>query len=81
MAEAAVAGAVLGFFFLFLIIPILIVVIAILALIFWIFMIVDVAQRKFTNENDRLLWILIVVLVGIIGALIYYFMIKRPNKH
>lgn len=43
-------------------------------------MIVDVAKRKFKDENDKVVWILIVVLTGIIGALIYYFVIKRKDK-
>jgi hypothetical protein len=55
--------------------------VAILGTIFWIFMIVDVAKRKFKNDNDRVVWILIVVLLHWIGALVYYFMIKRPDKH
>ena len=50
------------------------------ALVFWIIMIIDVVQRKFPTDNDRLMWILIVVLTGIIGAGIYYFMIKSKDK-
>ena len=53
----------------------------IFAIIFWILMLINVIQRKFKNENDKVMWVLIVVLAGIIGALIYYFMIKKPNKH
>jgi len=53
-------------------------VVMILLLIFWIFMIVDVAKRKFPNENDKIVWILVIVLAGWIGAIIYYFVIKSP---
>jgi prolipoprotein diacylglyceryltransferase len=53
----------------------------ILGFIFWIFMLIDVIKRNFKKENDKIMWILIVVLIGIIGALIYYFMVKRHNKH
>jgi len=52
-----------------------------LGTIFWILMIVDCARRKFKNSNDRVLWILVLVLAGVIGAFIYYFVIKKPNKH
>ncbi len=55
--------------------------VAILGTIFWIFMIVDVAKRKFKNDNDRVLWLLVVILAGVVGAIIYYFVIKRPDKH
>jgi len=45
---------------------------------FWIWMIVDCAQRQFPGENDKLVWILIIVLTSWIGALIYFF-IGRPK--
>ena len=44
-------------------------------------MLVDVAKRKFKEENEKIVWILVIALTGIIGAAIYYFIIKVPNKH
>jgi prolipoprotein diacylglyceryltransferase len=79
--EAAVGAAVGGFVIFFILIWILFFAVGILALIFWIFMIVDVASRKFKQENDKVMWILIVILTGVIGAAIYYFIIKKPDKH
>lgn len=61
---------------LIMLIILLIFVFAILATAFWIWMIVDCAKRNFKNENDKILWILVIVLAGIIGAIIYYFVIK-----
>ncbi len=55
--------------------------VGILLLAFWIWMIVDCA----TNEPDvpgsstKIVWILVVVLLGWIGALIYYFA-RRPQR-
>ncbi|MGC9309072.1 MAG: PLDc N-terminal domain-containing protein [Candidatus Nanoarchaeia archaeon] len=69
--------AVLFFFFIWF----MFLIISILGTLFWIFMIVDVAKRKFKQENDKVIWILVVILAGLIGAIIYYFMIKRPDKH
>ncbi len=74
-------GAVAGIALLVIAVWLFFVVLGILALIFWIFMIVDVVQRKFKHENDKIVWILVVILAGIIGAAIYYFVIKRENKH
>jgi hypothetical protein len=54
-------------------------VIAILGTAFWIWMIVDVARRKFKNENERIAWILVVVLAQLIGAVIYYFVVRVNN--
>ena len=57
-----------------------IMAINILGLIFWIYMLVDVIQRKnWEDENQKILWVLVVVLAGWIGAIIYYFVVKRPS--
>lgn len=60
---------------------------AISAVVFWVIMIIDVVQRKedeFPNktENEKLIWLLIVLLTSWIGALVYYFVVKRniPRK-
>lgn len=48
--------------------------------VFWIFMIVDVSRRNFPKSDDRILWILVVVLAGMIGAAVYYFVVVRKGK-
>jgi len=47
--------------------------------VFWIFMIIDAAQRKFKKDDEKVIWILILVFLGIIGAVIYYFVIKNKD--
>jgi len=47
----------------------------------WIVMLVDVVKRDFTKENDKIVWVLVIVLAGGIGAAVYYFVVKRPDKH
>ena len=54
--------------------------IGVLFFIFWIIMIVDAAKRKFAESNDKIVWILVLVLVGWIGALVYYFVVYRRHK-
>lgn len=54
----------------------LMIIIPILILTFWILMIIDCAKRNFRNSTDKIVWILIILLANIIGALIYYFVIK-----
>jgi NADH:ubiquinone oxidoreductase subunit 6 (subunit J) len=81
-ATAATAtGALAGIFIFFMVLVIAIIIAVVLLFIFWIFMIVDVAKRDFKNESDKIVWILIVVLLGVLGGIIYYFAIKKPNKH
>lgn len=48
----------------------------IFAMVYWILMIVDCIKREnWESENDKTLWILVILLAGIIGALIYRFVI------
>ena len=48
--------------------------------IFWVWTIVDVAKRDFTNSNERLLWLLLIILLSPIPSLIYYIVVMRPNN-
>jgi uncharacterized membrane protein YsdA (DUF1294 family) len=48
--------------------------------VFWILMIVDVAKREFKTSDERLLWIIVMILGGWVGAIIYYLVVKHPEK-
>jgi len=48
--------------------------------ILWIMMLIDVIQRKFKKDDEKIIWILVLALTGYIGAIIYYFVIKRKDK-
>ena len=56
------------------------IAIFVLAFIFWIFMIIDCAKRTFKDDTEKIVWILVIVLVGILGAIIYYFVVKAQDK-
>jgi len=49
-------------------------------LVFWILMLVDCVKRKFKEDSEKIIWVLVIVLTGIIGALIYYFVVKVKDK-
>jgi len=49
-------------------------------LVFWILMLVDCVKRKFKEDSEKIIWVLVIVLTGIIGALIYYFIVKVKDK-
>ncbi len=73
-------GAGVAVFFILIIIVFQLVIwgLVIAGLVFWIFMLVDVVQREnWEHENDKTTWILVVVLAGAIGALIYYFTVRK----
>jgi prolipoprotein diacylglyceryltransferase len=52
-----------------------------LSFIFWIFMLVNCAKRNFKNDNDRIVWLLIIILLGIIGAIVYYFAVESNPEY
>ncbi len=56
------------------------IVIIALFFVFWIIMLVDCITRKFKNDTEKVLWILVLVLTGLVGALIYYFVVHINDK-
>lgn len=54
-------------------------IIGLAALAFWVWMLIDAITRTPKEGNTRLIWILVIVLAGIIGALIYFF-VQRPKN-
>ncbi|WP_350343858.1 PLD nuclease N-terminal domain-containing protein [Proteinivorax tanatarense] len=56
---------------------------ALLTTAFWIWMIIDVIKTPTTeweHEMEKIAWLLVVILVNWIGALIYYFSIKKSKN-
>ena len=46
---------------------------------FWIWMLIDCAKNEPRKGNDRIVWVLIIVISHFLGALIYYFA-RRPER-
>ena len=55
------------------------IAVGLLATAFWIWMIIDCANNEPNEGNDKIVWTLVIVLTGFIGAVIYYFA-RRPNR-
>lgn len=55
--------------------------VAIFCFIFWILMLVDCVKRKFKGDTEKVVWVLVIIFTGIIGALIYYFVVKVKDKN
>lgn len=72
----------LGFVGFFFFIWLSIMVVTIGGTIFWIIMLIDLLKRKFPKEreNEQLIWVLVIVLTHWLGALIYYFLVKRKES-
>jgi hypothetical protein len=67
----------------FAIIPVLFMLlfgcIGFVALVFWIWMLVDCLTKEPPEGNDKLIWVLVIVLLSWVGALIYLF-VRRPQR-
>lgn len=69
-----------GMIFSWVMLGLIIAGISIFSFVFWILMIVDCVKRKFKEDSEKIIWILVIVFAGIVGALIYYFIVKRKDK-
>lgn len=69
----------IGISLFFCIIGLLVIAIGILGTIFWIWMIVDCATNEPQGDNNKIVWILIIVLTHFVGAAIYFFA-RRPER-
>ena len=50
-----------------------------ISLAFWIWMLVDAAQNRGLDQNERVVWIIVVALLHLLGAVIYFFA-GRPKR-
>ena len=48
-------------------------IIGLAMLAFWVWMLIDAITRNFKDGTEKIIWILVIVFTGIIGAAIYYF--------
>ena len=46
---------------------------------FWIYTIVEISRSKFNDDSSKIVWILVVVLIGILGSIIYW-LFGRSNR-
>jgi cytochrome c biogenesis factor len=56
------------------------IALSIWAFVFWILMLVHCVKKKFKEDSEKIVWLLVIILTGIIGALIYYFIVKSKEK-
>ena len=56
------------------------ILIGILGTIFWIWMAVDCATNKRLKDNEKLLWMLLIIFTHFLGGLIYFFAGRTPRN-
>jgi len=55
------------------------VVIAIAASVFWLWMLVDCLTSPLPSI-EKLIWALVIIFLHVVGALLYFFIARRPNQ-
>jgi predicted PurR-regulated permease PerM len=51
--------------------------IALFAVFFWIWMLVDCLSRK--RFKDKLAWVIVLIFLNLIGAVLYYILVKSKD--
>jgi tetrahydromethanopterin S-methyltransferase subunit E len=46
-------------------------------LLFWIWMLIDCVKKNFPQPADKVIWFIVVFFLNLLGALIYYFIVKK----
>lgn len=54
----------------------LFILILILGGVFWLWMLIDCIDKKFKNQDDKTLWIILLVIFNLPAAIIYFFIRK-----
>jgi len=49
-------------------------------MVFWVIQLIDVARREFSDPNAKIVWLLVVILGSVIGALVYHFVGKPQGR-
>jgi hypothetical protein len=39
--------------------------------VLWLWALIDCIRRNFTNPNDKILWLVLIILIGYIGPILY----------
>jgi prolipoprotein diacylglyceryltransferase len=74
-AALGIWAAFMGFFWIF---YCLMLIVGLIFFVIWIWMLIDCLSRKeYPGDNDKMLWALVIIFAGIIGAGLYYFLVKR----
>ncbi|KKT69231.1 MAG: hypothetical protein UW63_C0061G0003 [Candidatus Uhrbacteria bacterium GW2011_GWF2_44_350] len=60
------------------IIGLLVPLLGLACMAFWVWMLIDCIRRKLT-ESEKTLWVIIILFGNLLGAIIYFFIIKNKK--
>ena len=48
--------------------------------VFWVWILIDCLKRDFKKDIEKIAWVLVIIFLQLLGAVIYYFVVKIPDK-
>ncbi len=54
-------------------------VLALASTVFWVWMLIECATKEKTHGNRQMIWIVVIAVANVFGALIYFF-VRRPDR-
>lgn len=74
-----IAAFIGGFEIILLMAMLCIIPIALALVAFWIWMLISAIQNKGLNEGEKIAWVLVIALLHLLGAIIYFF-VGHPKR-
>jgi len=65
---------------LFLLLWLILFGISIAGFIFWLIMLIDAIKREFPKDEDKVVWVLVLIFTNLLGAIVYYFVVKKKDR-
>ena len=59
--------------FIALVVWLVLAAISLAGLLFWVWMLIDAIRNKSLSDNERIVWVLVIIFVNLLGAVIYFF--------
>lgn len=53
---------------------------ALLCLVLWVYALVDIIKSRFSDENTKIVWILIVILIPFLGTILYFVLGREQRR-
>lgn len=50
----------------------------------WLIALIDAVKSDFKTENEKIVWVIVIILTGIVGAVLYFFISdakRKPDKY
>lgn len=69
------------FFGAFAFMGIFMILISIAGFSIWIVGLISCLKRNFTNPNDKIVWLIVILFLNAFGSLIYYFVVIRASEN